>query len=98
MASTVPTTYRVASIPGDGIGQEVVEAAIQVVKKLCQTLGTFDIEFTHIPWGTEYYKAHGRYVSEDHLDTLRQFDAVLFGAVGAPGMLSRLIDFGTTTN
>jgi isocitrate/isopropylmalate dehydrogenase len=88
MASTVPTTYRIASIPGDGIGPEVVEATIQVVKKLCQKLRTFDIDFTHIPWGTEYYKAHGRYASEDCLDTLRQFDAVLFGAVGAPGMIT----------
>ncbi|KAE8399953.1 fungal-specific transcription factor [Aspergillus pseudonomiae] len=77
-------TYRIASIPGDGIGIEVVDAAIQVVEKLAKTLGTFDIDFTHIPWGTAYYKEHGRYVSEDCLDTLRKFDAGLFGAVGAP--------------
>ncbi|GAD92756.1 tartrate dehydrogenase/decarboxylase ttuC [Paecilomyces variotii No. 5] len=77
-------TYRIASIPGDGIGIEVVAATIQVVEKLAKTLKTFDIEFTHIPWGTAYYKEHGRYVSEDVLDTLRGFDATLFGAVGAP--------------
>lgn len=80
-------TYRIASIPGDGIGPEVVSATIQVVEKLAQTLDTFKIDFTHIPWGTEYYKKHGRYVSEDSLDTLRKFDAGLFGAVGAPGTL-----------
>lgn len=79
-------TYRIASIPGDGIGIEVVAATIQVVEKLAKTLGTFNIEFTHIPWGTAYYKQHGRYVSEDVLETLRGFDASLFGAVGAPGM------------
>ncbi|KAI9043326.1 isocitrate/isopropylmalate dehydrogenase family protein [Aspergillus affinis] len=83
MTSTAPT-YRIASIPGDGIGTEVVAATIQVIEKLAQTLGTFQIDFTHIPWGTEYYKKCGRYVSEDHLDTLRQFDATLFGAVGDP--------------
>ncbi|KAE8134125.1 fungal-specific transcription factor [Aspergillus pseudotamarii] len=83
MSSQKPT-YRIASIPGDGIGIEVVDAAIQVVEKLARTLGTFNIEFTHIPWGTAYYKEHGRYVSEDCLDTLRKFDAGLFGAVGAP--------------
>ncbi|KAE8147854.1 fungal-specific transcription factor [Aspergillus avenaceus] len=77
-------TYRIASIPGDGIGIEVVKATIQVVEKLAETLKTFNIDFTHIPWGTEYYKTHGRYVSEDCLDTLRKFDAGLFGAVGAP--------------
>lgn len=81
-------TYRIASIPGDGIGPEVVSATIQVVEKLAQALNTFKIEFTHIPWGTAYYKEHGRYVSEDSLDTLREFDAGLFGAVGAPGTWS----------
>ena len=78
-------SYNIASIPGDGIGPEVVSATIQVVEKLAKTLGTFDINFTHIPWGTAYYKETGRYVSEDALDTLRKFDACIFGAVGAPG-------------
>jgi isocitrate/isopropylmalate dehydrogenase len=78
-------SYRIASIPGDGIGPEVVSATIQVVEKLAKTLGTFDIDFDHIPWGTPYYKETGKYVSEDCLDTLRKYDAGLFGAVGAPG-------------
>lgn len=90
-------SYNIASIPGDGIGPEVVSAAIQVVEKLAKTLGTFQIEFTHIPWGTAYYKETGRYVSEDALDTLRKFDAGIFGAVGAPGKLyhhtSPVVDF-----
>jgi tartrate dehydrogenase len=77
--------YRIASIPADGIGPEVVSAAIEVVEKLAQTLKTFKIEFTHIPWGTAYYKEHGRYVDEDVLDVLRKYDASLFGSVGAPG-------------
>lgn len=81
-------SYRIASIPGDGIGPEVVSATIQVVEKLAKTLGTFDINFDHIPWGTAYYKETGKYVSDDCLDTLRRYDAGLFGAVGAPGTLS----------
>lgn len=85
----MPASYKIASIPGDGIGPEVVSAAIQVVEKLAKTLGTFNIDFTHIPWGTEYYKQNGRYVSEDALETLRKFDAGIFGAVGAPGMIQR---------
>ncbi len=80
-----PRKYRIASIPGDGIGLEVVSAAIEVVQKLSATLKTFTIEFTHIPWGTAYYKEHGRYVDEDVLNVLRGFDATLFGSVGAPG-------------
>lgn len=83
-------SYRIASIPGDGIGLEVVSATTQVIEKLAKTLGTFDITFEHIPWGTEYYKQTGRYVSEDYLDSIRQYDAVLFGAVGSPGMSSIL--------
>lgn len=80
-----PRNYRIASIPGDGIGVEVVSAAIKVVQKLSATLKTFTVEFTHIPWGTAYYKEHGRYVDEDVLNVLRGFDATLFGSVGAPG-------------
>ncbi|KAL4810794.1 hypothetical protein BDV18DRAFT_2416 [Aspergillus unguis] len=75
--------YKIASIPGDGIGPEVVSATIEVVIKLSQKLG-FDIEFTHIPWGTTYYKQHGQFMSDDALDFLRKFDAGLFGAVGDP--------------
>jgi len=77
--------YRIASIPADGIGPEVVSAAIEVVEKLANTLKTFKITFTHIPWGTAYYKKNGRYVDENVLDTLRGYDATLFGSVGAPG-------------
>lgn len=79
--------YRIASIPADGIGPEVVSAAIEVVEKLAKTLNSFKIEFTHIPWGTIYYKKTGRYVDENVLDTLRGYDAALFGSVGAPGEL-----------
>ncbi|CZR50318.1 probable isocitrate/isopropylmalate dehydrogenase [Phialocephala subalpina] len=86
VASPVNKThnYRIASIPADGIGPEVVSAAIEVVEKLAQTMKTFKIEFTHIPWGTDYYKKHGRYVDENVLDVLRGYDASLFGSVGAP--------------
>lgn len=90
-------SYRIASIPGDGIGIEVVSATIQVIEKLAKTLGTFNINFEHTPWGTAYYKQTGRYVSEGYLDTLRQYDAILFGAVGAPGMFSILHTLYQTT-
>lgn len=77
--------YRIASIPADGIGPEVVSAAIEVVEKLAKTLKTFTIEFTHIPWGTAYYKKTGAYVDENVLEILKSYDAGLFGSVGAPG-------------
>lgn len=77
--------YRIACIPADGIGPEVVDSAIEVVDTLAKTLATFTIEFTHIPWGTAHYKKTGRYVDENGLETLREYDATLFGSVGAPG-------------
>ncbi|KAL2822614.1 hypothetical protein BJX63DRAFT_417653 [Aspergillus granulosus] len=77
--------HRIASIPGDGIGPEVVSGTIQVVNKLASKLG-FQIEFTHIPWGTNYYKQNGQFMSDDALDVLRTFDACLFGAVGDPSV------------
>jgi isocitrate/isopropylmalate dehydrogenase len=83
--SNIKHSYRIASIPADGIGIEVVSAAIEVVTQLAKTMGTFNIEFTHIPWGTAYYKEHGRYVDENVLEVLKSYDASLFGSVGAPG-------------
>ena len=78
--------YRIASIPADGIGPEVISAGITVLEKLASTLGTFDLSFQHFDWDSRRYKTQGQYLPEDALTTLKKFDAILFGAVGAPGM------------
>lgn len=78
-------TYKIASIPADGIGPEVIEAGIEVLEKLSQTLGTFQLEFQNFDWSSETYKKLGKYIPDGGLDELRKFDAILFGAVGAPG-------------
>jgi isocitrate/isopropylmalate dehydrogenase len=78
-------SYRIASIPADGIGPEVIEAGITVLKKLSETLKTFDLEFTNFDWSSDTYKRTGKYMPDDALTTLKKFDAILFGAVGAPG-------------
>lgn len=78
--------YKIASIPADGIGPEVISAGIQVLEKLAATMNTFDIQFTHFDWSSEYYRKHGKYLPDDALEQVRKFDAILFGAVGAPGM------------
>lgn len=70
----------------DSVGQEVVNATIEVLKSVQQTLKTFELEFTELDWGTARYKSTGKYMPEDGLDVLRKFNAGLFGAVGAPGM------------
>ncbi|KFY20449.1 hypothetical protein V491_03718 [Pseudogymnoascus sp. VKM F-3775] len=77
-------SYRIASIPADGIGPEVIEAGVTVLKKFSETLNTFDLEFTNFDWSSDTYKATGKYMPDDALTTLKKFDAILFGAVGAP--------------
>lgn len=78
-------TYSIASIPADGIGPEVVEAGIEVLKALAETQQTFGLDFTNYDWSSETYKRTGQYIPEGGLEALRKHDAILFGAVGAPG-------------
>ncbi|GAA5898685.1 hypothetical protein JCM6882_000897 [Rhodosporidiobolus microsporus] len=78
------SVYSIASIPADGIGPEVVDAAIEVLKAVAKKRGNFQLDFTHYDWSSARYKSTGSYVPPGHLDILRQHDAILFGAVGAP--------------
>ena len=77
------STYRIAVIPGDGIGTEVTPAAIEVLEAAAER-GGFGLAFTSFPWGSEQYFATGSMMPKDALDQLRSFDAILFGAVGDP--------------
>jgi tartrate dehydrogenase/decarboxylase/D-malate dehydrogenase len=76
-------TYRIASIPGDGIGKEVIPAGIEVLSKLCALEG-FGLEFKSFDWNSERYLGTGAYIPAGGLDELKRFDAIFFGAVGAP--------------
>jgi tartrate dehydrogenase/decarboxylase/D-malate dehydrogenase len=76
-------TYRVAVIPGDGIGREVTAAAIQALDRAAERL-QFRLEREEFPWGSDHYFEHGRMMPADALDRLRAFDAIFFGAVGDP--------------
>jgi tartrate dehydrogenase/decarboxylase / D-malate dehydrogenase len=75
------TTYRIASIPGDGIGNEVIPAGIEVLNAVASG---FKLEFQHFDWSSKRYTDTGRYIPEGGLDKLKAFDAIFFGAVGAP--------------
>jgi tartrate dehydrogenase/decarboxylase/D-malate dehydrogenase len=75
-------TYRIATIPGDGIGKEVVPAGRQVLEVLARTLNHFEIEFEDFDWGGDYYRRHGAMMPESGLDALRSKDAILFGSAG----------------
>ncbi|KAL8889306.1 MAG: hypothetical protein Q9215_003386 [Flavoplaca cf. flavocitrina] len=74
--------YKVAAIPADGIGPEVISAGIQVLNKLASILDEFEFQFTRFDWGSEVYKSTGKYIPDGGLDSLRGYDAILFGAVG----------------
>uniref|UniRef100_A0A8H7MZ32 D-malate dehydrogenase (decarboxylating) n=1 Tax=Bionectria ochroleuca TaxID=29856 RepID=A0A8H7MZ32_BIOOC len=83
-ANPVKKAYSIASIPADGIGPEVVEAGIEVLKALSGTLQSFDLDFTHYDWSSDTYKKTGKYIPDGGLEQLKKHDAILFGAVGAP--------------
>jgi tartrate dehydrogenase/decarboxylase/D-malate dehydrogenase len=76
-------SYRIASIPGDGIGIEVIAAGIEVLKVLAEKEG-FRLEFEHFDWSSKRYLEKGAYIPDGGLEQLKAFDAIFFGAVGSP--------------
>ena len=87
-------TIKIASIPADGIGPEVISAGIEVVEAVCARNHDVTIEFTHFDWGSDYYKTHGMMMPEDGLAQLKAFDAIYFGAVGAPDVPDHITLWG----
>ncbi len=77
-------SYRIAAMGGDGIGPEVISAGVEVLKACAERDGGFALDFTDFDWGSDYYRKHGVMMPADGADRLRAFDAILFGAVGAP--------------
>jgi tartrate dehydrogenase/decarboxylase/D-malate dehydrogenase len=86
--------YRIAVVPGDGIGQEVVPEGLRLLAAVEKKLGGFHCEPTHFPWGSDYYRAHGVMMPEDGNDTLKPYSAILFGAVGDPDLPDHLTLWG----
>jgi len=78
-------TYKIAVIPGDGIGKEVVPEGLRVVEAAGRRFG-FNCALTHFDWSCERYTKTGRMMPEDGLVQLRPFDAIFLGAVGYPGV------------
>jgi tartrate dehydrogenase/decarboxylase/D-malate dehydrogenase len=77
-------TYRIALIPGDGIGKEVIPAGVRVLEKAARVDGSFALQFEPFDWGCEYYLRHGRMMPEGGIEQLRPFDAIYLGAIGHP--------------
>ena len=79
-------TYKIAVIAGDGIGPEVIDEGVKVLKEVAKLDGGFEFSFTYFPWGCEFYKEHGKMMDDDGIEKLKEFDAIFLGAVGAPGV------------
>jgi len=86
-------TYRIASIPGDGIGIEVIAAGVEVLDALAEKEG-FKLAFAHFDWSSKRYLETGAYIPEGGLEQLKTFDAIFFGAVGAPDVLDHISLWG----
>jgi len=78
------TEYRIAAIPGDGIGKEVIAAGLEVLRALEARYPNLKLRVESFPWGSDYFRAEGRMMPEDGLAALAGFDAIYFGAVGDP--------------
>lgn len=87
-------THKIAAIGGDGIGPEVVAAGLQALAVCAERDGGFSLDVTSFDWGSDYYKKHGIMMPPDGADQLRKFDAILFGAVGAPDVPDHITLWG----
>ena len=77
--------YRIAAIPADGIGPEVIDAGLEVLDALAARAG-FALDVDRYDWGSDHYRRTGRMMPADGLDRLRGAEAIYFGAVGAPDL------------
>lgn len=86
--------YKIAAIPADGIGPEVISAGVEVLQALTRHDEQLTFDVQTFDWGSDYYKQHGVMMPEDGLQTLKQFDAIYFGAVGAPDVPDHITLWG----
>ena len=83
-------TYKIALLPGDGVGKEVIPEGMKVLHQASQLDGTFKLETTTYPWGSDYYFEHNQMMPGNALDILRQFDAIYLGAIGHPDIADHI--------
>ncbi len=87
-------SYKIACIPGDGIGKEVIPAGQTVLQTLADTLKQFSFEFSAFDWGGDYYRQHGVMMPDDGLNALYDKDAILFGSAGDPQIADHITLWG----
>jgi tartrate dehydrogenase/decarboxylase/D-malate dehydrogenase len=86
MTARARRRYRIAVIPGDGVGREVVAEGLAAMRAAGEVTGAYELETVDYPWSCEWYLEHGAMMPADGLDRLRDSDAIYLGAVGFPGV------------
>ena len=76
--------YKIAVIPGDGIGTEVINSGVEVLKALSKTADNLPMEFTEFDWGSDYYRKHGIMMPQDGVELLKDYNSIYFGSAGDP--------------
>ena len=76
--------YKIAVIPGDGIGKEVIDEGVKVLKIIAANHPDLSFVFDYFPWGCEYYLQHQEMMPKDGMEILKGYDAIYLGAVGDP--------------
>src|ERR1700752_4960521 len=87
-------SYRIAAIPGDGIGKEVIAAGVDVLEACARRDGGFAVAFDHFDWGSERYKKTGAFMPENGRDLINGHDAILFGSAGVPDVPDHITLWG----
>lgn len=90
--------YAIAAIPGDGIGTEVIDAGVDVLKVLEERDGGFKLRVEKFDWGSDYYRKHGIMMPEDGRDQIKDFDAIYFGSAGDPDVPDHITLWGLRLN
>jgi tartrate dehydrogenase/decarboxylase/D-malate dehydrogenase len=86
--------YRIAAIPGDGIGKEVVAEGLRALTRAGEVTGSFEIDVATYPWSCAWYVATGQMMPQDGIAQLGQHDAIYLGAIGFPGVPDHISIWG----
>jgi len=86
--------YKIATIPGDGIGKEVIPAGRKILQAIADASAALSFEFEDFDWGGDYYQTHGVMMPDDGLNALRDKDAILFGSAGHPDIPDHITLWG----
>jgi len=86
--------YKIAVIPGDGIGPEVIREGVKVLNAAAEAKPGLKLEFVEFPYGAEHYLATGELMPEDGLKKLSKMDAIYLGALGDPRVQTGVLEQG----